>query len=55
MKKAIIAILCVATVTAIFFLTWRGAVEVVPVKAPLEFDKANISRVDIPLTAEYIN
>ena len=55
MKKAIIAILCVAAVTAIFFLTWRDRAEVVPALAPLEFDPANIGRVDIPLTAEYLD
>ena len=53
MKKAIIAILCIAAVTAVFFLTWNDEGEVVPAVAPLEFDPASISRVDIPLTGAY--
>lgn len=40
MKKAIISILCVAAVTAIFFLTWRGETEVIPAIFPLEQDPA---------------
>ena len=55
MKKVIIAILCIAAVTAIFFLTWRGEAEVSPAIAPLEFDLENIVRVDMLLTMEYLS
>ena len=55
MRKAIIAMLCVAAVTAIFFLTWRGETEVVPAIATPEQDPANIGDGDIPLTTEYLS
>jgi len=55
MRKAIIAMLCIAAVTVIFFLTWRGETEVVPAIATPEQDPANIGEGDILLTTEYLS